>query len=255
MSNQWYDIDSWQWVDSEDAQWGFTTEPPIPGYEGLYQIWTDAQYVYAATTSGLNIIDIETEQRVSFATNPNGYTTVWSSASKVYVGSNRGIKVLNKSEIGPAEIVSKLHDYQRAPTLTSDSVRYIHGNENKLICCTVEGVNVVKIDSNYVYGTSVSGAQKCFITQGYNYCYYTVSGTSDWQLHRVDNPLGNWQGSTAVYSTSSGFLANATCLNDIYVTEHTSVSGSYNTLFIATDFGVYVYDEGTSRYVVYTTVS
>ncbi len=23
MSNQWYDIDSWQWVDNDDAQWGF----------------------------------------------------------------------------------------------------------------------------------------------------------------------------------------------------------------------------------------
>lgn len=255
MSNQWYDTD-WQWVDSESSQWGFTTEPEVPGREGLNQIWTDDYYVYAATTSGLEVIDIETEQRTSFATNPNGYTTVWSSATHVFLGTDSaGIKIINKDNINTEEIASKVQPFLNEPDLLSNNVRYIHGNENKLICGTIEGINVLKMGTSYVFGTSISGVQKCFITPNYNYCYYTVSGTDDWQLHRVDNPTGGWQLPNRIYTTGSGFLSDVTCLTDFYVTEHTSISGMYNTVFIATDNGIYIYDEGTTQYVMYTTVS
>ena len=256
MSNQWYDIDSWQWVDNEDAQWGFTTEPPIPGYEGLYQIWTDAQYVYAATTSGLDIIDIDTEQRISFATNPNGYTTVWASDDQVFLGTtSAGVKVLNKSSIGPAELASQIQDYERAPFLPDDNVRYIHGNENKLICCTAEGVAIIRRNSHWVTKTTISGARKCFVTPDHDYYYFTTSGTENWSLHRLNGNSGSWTSSDIIYTTGSGFLSEATCLVDFYVTEHTSISGFNNTIFVATDAGVYVYDEGSQDYALFTTVS
>ena len=77
MSNQWYDVDSWQWVDSESSQWGFTTDSPGSTNLRLLQIWTDESYVYAATTSGLDIIDLETEQRAHFLSRQGGYTSVW----------------------------------------------------------------------------------------------------------------------------------------------------------------------------------
>lgn len=255
MSNEWYDID-WQWVESPNSQWGFTTEPPIPGYEGLYQIWTDAQYVYAATSSGLDIIDIETEQRTSFATNPNGYTTVWASDDQVFLGTNSaGIKVLNKDDIGPAELAVYIHDYENEPFLSSNNVKYIHGNKNKLICCTVAGVDIIRRNSHWVTNTSISGAQKCFVTPDYDYYYFTTSGTESWSLHRLNGNSGSWVNSDIIYTTGSGFLSEATCLVDFYVTEHTAISGANNTIFVATDAGVYVYDEGSQDYAMFATVS
>jgi len=260
MSNQWYDIDSWQWTDDDTRQWGFGE---IADYVGLYQIWTDDQYVYAATTSGLDVIDIETEQRISFATNSDGYTTVWSDDDNVFIGSSSaGIKILSKLDIGPTEIVTALSDYTIEPDITSDEIKYIHGNVNKLICCTVEGIDIIRRDSHYITHTTITGAQKCFVTTDYDYYYYTVSGTSSvsgvadpWYIYRLNGNTGDWNNADIIYTTGSGFLNNATCLTDFYVTEHTSVSGADNTLFIATDAGVYVYDEGSAQYDIYTTVS
>jgi hypothetical protein len=262
MSNEWYDIDSWQWTDDDVRQWGFSEEGPGgPAFAGLRQIWTDDKYVYAATTSGLEIINIETEQRQSFATNPTGYTSVWSDNTQVFLGSTTGVKVLAQSAVGPAEILSQLDDYAREPDLTSNDVKYVHGNLNKLICCTVEGVDILwRNSTGYRTYTTVTGAQKCFATQN-NYFYYTVSGTAPsgivppWYLCRLNDSTGNWDEPDVLYTTGSGFLAEATCLVDFYVTEHTSISGANNTLFVATDAGVYVYDEGADRYTVFTTVS
>ena len=213
----------------------------------LYQIWTDESYVYAATASGLDIIDIDTEQRTSFLSNASGYKSVWSNTDLVFLASSAGVKVIYKDNL------TQVHNYMEEPDLLSNNVRYIHGNESKLICGTEGGITVVKRDAGFMYGTSVSGVQKCFITPVHNYCYYTVSGTSEWQLHRVNNPTSSWTESTRVYTTGSGFLENVTCLTDFYATEHTSTSGVDNTLFIATNSGVYVYDEGTTDYSIFTT--
>jgi hypothetical protein len=250
MSNDWYDIDC-QWVESEDSQWGFTTGPVVPGREGLNQIWTDDTYVYAATTSGLDVIDIETEQRVSFATNATGYTTVWTSSDQVFLGSSAGVKVLNKSSIGPVEISSAVYNYQNAPLLPDDNVNYIHGNSNKLICCTVDGVAIIRRDSGYVTKTTISGANKCFVTPEHDYYYYTVSGVGGWQLNRLNGNYSDWTTPDVVYTTGSGFLETALSITDFYVTEHTSTSGVNNTLFVVTDYGIHIYDEGTEEEIIY----
>jgi hypothetical protein len=255
MSNQWYDIDAWQWTDNVSAEWGFAETTPSGIYEGLYQIWTDDQYVYAATSSGLDVISIETEERVSFATNPEGYTCVSSDSEKIYAGSKYGIKCIDKEDVGHSELAYYTNDYQRYPFLNSDEVFYLYGNENKLICSTIEGINIIRKDSGYITKTSVSGAKKCFVTPNYDYYYYTVSGTSNWQLCRLNGNTSDWADSDIVYTTGSGFLHSATCLNDFYVTEHTSISGVNNTLFVATDIGIYVYDEGSGDYAVFTTIS
>jgi len=44
-------------------------------------------------------------------------------------------------------------------------------------------------------------------------------------------------------------------ITDLYVTAGTSISGaSYNTLFLATDTGIYVVDEGSGDYIILTIV-
>lgn len=257
MPNEWYDIDGWQWVDNDAAQWGFSTAPTT---SGLFQIWTDDTYVYAATSSGLAIVDIESEQQTSFATNQGGYTTVWADNEKIFVGCSSGIKVMDKKNVGPKEVFSYLYDYARIPDITSEDVKYIHGNENKLICCTARGVDVFwKNSTGYRAYTRLLGAKKCFATPN-NYFYYTVSGTSTsgtppWYICRLNDITSDWNEPDVTYTTGSGFLTNTTCLHDFYVTEHTSISGINNTLFIAADDGVHVYDEGTDQHVMYTTVS
>jgi hypothetical protein len=216
----------------------------------LLQIWTDESYVYAATTSGLDIIDLDTEQRAHFLSRSGGYTSVWSTATEVFLGTpDEGLKYIDKDDI------TTVLPYVSSPDLTSDNVRYVHGNENKLICCTVGGVNVIKRDNLYVYGTSISGGQKCFITPTYEDCYFAISGTSSWELHRVDSPTGSWTSSNATYSTDGGFISGSTRINDFYVTERTSSSGTSNTLFVATDYSAYVYDEESGEYLLLTTVS
>lgn len=252
MSNQWYDIDSWQWTDNDNNQWGFSTEQII-GYEGLYQIWTDEKYVYAATSSGLKLTNIETEEIESYATNPNGYTTVWSDDTEAFIGTtNDGIKKIIKSEISPGEIISIVKDFAKDYDITNNNIKYIHGNSNKLICSTIEGIDIIRRASNYRTYTTISGAQKCFITPQYDYIYYTVSGTGHWSINRLNNNTQNWQNPDIIYTTGSGFLSSASIINDIFVTEHTSTNNINNTLFIATDIGIYAYDEGSNYYLCYT---
>jgi hypothetical protein len=250
MSNEWYDIDSWQWVDSEDAQWAFTL---FSGYKGLYQIWTDNKYVYAATTSGLDIIEIETELRCSFVSNSSGYSSVWSDNNEIFVGSmTNGITYFNQYSIGPLDMVSFLVPYAKTPFITSNEIKYIHGNLSKLICCTSKGVDIIRRDSNYITHTTISGATKCFVTTNYNYYYYTISGSEYWSLNRLNGNTGDWLVPDIIYTTGSGFLQSSNSINDFYVTEHTSLNGMNNTLFIATDLGAYVYDEGTTDYEFFT---
>ena len=122
------------------------------------------------------------------------------------------------------------------------------------MCVTIEGVDVIDLNTDYIVHTTVSGVKKCFITPNNNCCYYTVSGVSDWSLHRVDNVVSDWAFESIVCTTGSGFLSGATIINDIYITEDTSVNGSNNTVFISTDYGIYIYDEGSTDYKHYMTL-
>jgi hypothetical protein len=219
---------------------------------GLYNIWTDENYVYAATSSGLDVISLDTEESVSFTTRASGYTTVWANDTHVFLGtSDDGIKYLPKSRIIPGEINSRVLNYVKEPDLISNNVKYIHGNENKFMCCTEAGVNIVRPSTGYITSTAISGALKCFVTPGEDYFYYMTSSS----IYRLDGNAGFWSSADRVYTTGSGFLATGTSLNDIYVTEHTSVSGIDNTLFVVSDFGAHVYDEGSGYFVLFTTVS
>jgi hypothetical protein len=140
------------------------------------------------------------------------------------------------------------------PFITSNSVRYIHGNSNKLICCTVEGVDIIRRDSNYITHTNVLGATKCFVTPNYDYYYYTVSGTTNWYLNRLNNNTSDWTTSDIVYTTGSGFLSDSVAIKDFYVTEHTSISGLNNTIFLIADDGVHIYDEGSNDHIIYRVI-
>ena len=249
MSNQWYDIDTWQWVDTPTSEWGF-------GIEALNQIWTDETYVYAVTSRGLNIIDIETENVVANEYS-HAYTTVWANNDTIFLGTSEdGIKSLDKSFIDTGEIYTGLVDYVSEPDITNNAIKYLHGNHHKLMCCTISGVDIIGLDTHYITHTTITGgAKKCFAAENDKF-YYTVSGINNQYIHRLDSNTGDWVTSDYTYITGVDCLANASGINDIYVTTGTSLSGSdYNTLFVATNFEVTIIDEGTGVYESYTTVS
>ena len=219
------------------------------------QIYLDEDYVYVATSSGLNIIDIETESIVSNEYS-YAYTTVWVNDDTVFLGTNgNGIKSLDKSFIVPGEIFAGLNNYTSEPDIYSNNVRYIHGNYHKLMCCTEVGVDIIGLDTHYITHTTISGgAEKCFAAEN-NKFYYTTSGIN-YYLNRLDSNIGDWVIPDYTYTTGISYLTNASGINDIYVTTDTSLAGSdYNTLFSATNFGVHIIDEGTGVYAIYTTVS
>ncbi len=165
-----------QWVEDNDQQWGLVV---VVGY-GLNQIWTDANYVYAATVSGLNIIDIDSENRYAYINYSDGFDTVWANDDRVFVGSTYGgIKYVDKTCISgsiysPYNITTCLVDYKSPPVITSLEVKYIHGNDNRLVCCTSNGVDVIKMGANgYRNYKLFDNAQKCFMTSTGQF-YYTV---------------------------------------------------------------------------------
>jgi hypothetical protein len=219
----------------------------------LYNIWTDDDYVYTATTSGLDIVSIETEQSYAFISDASGYTAVWASDTDVYLGtSDSGAKILSKSDIDPTVGTSDIRTFLTTPDLTSNNVRYIHGNENIMSVTTDAGISIYNLHTEFTSSRQQTGVGKCFVPAAYNYVYYIVSDT---YIHRVLDRVGNWVSSDAIYTANVGFLEGTTEIKDIYVNAHNSLSGNDNTLFIATDVGIYILDEDSGTAVRYTTVT
>lgn len=231
----------------------FTSTQPTPT---IYQIWTDDTYVYAAVNWGLYIYEVSSESLCAYVSYSGGFTTVWASDERVFVGTaDDGIKYINKPDISgdienPINLSLYLEDISNLTAyhnLTSTDIRYIHGNGSFVLCTTDSGVDVVKIDpQSYRSYTTVSGAQKCFMTSKRRF-YYTVSRTSSWSLNVVHSCLSDWTVPDDVYETGTTIFAAGININDIFITEGTVG----NTIFVATSSGVYVIDEEALDYVVY----
>jgi hypothetical protein len=227
------------------------------GFPNVNQIWADNDYVFAACAEGLNIIDIASELQYSFVTYSGGFTTVWANQDRVFLGTPAsGIKYIDKVCISgsidlPFEITC-LSDYATAPRLRSNTIRYVHGHNDLIVCCTASGVQSLGV-YGYESETSTPNAWKCFMTPS-TAVYYTTSGT-DWAINKVRSAHNNWTVPDTVYSTDghSAMLPGAK-INDIFITEGTSTAGSnYNTIFLATSSGVVIIDDGTDVSVVYLT--
>jgi hypothetical protein len=228
------------------------------------QIWTDSDYVYVVTSSGLEIYDLTSQLLGAAAYDVGGYNSVWSGGDYIYVGTfGAGIKRLYKPSIiidtiAPTNINDYITNYFGYPDITSDTINYIHGNYNKLLVCTTAGIDIVRTDSLYItHHTTTSGDNtlKCFATETNNF-YYTISGIdSKYYIHRLNYNTSDWYEPDYIYITSSGVLNYVSTITDFYVSTGTSISGSnFNTLFLATDVGIYVIDEGYTDYITLTTI-
>jgi hypothetical protein len=227
--------------------------------EGIRQVWTDANYVYAVTVSGLDVYDIPSEELYAYVTYSGGFSTVWANDDRVFVGtSSSGVKYLNKtcisgSVISPYNIENCLKDFSELANypLTSSNIRYLHGNGNIVLATTDAGVDVIKLGSqSYRAYTAVGGAQKGFMTANVEF-YYTVLGPK-WSLNKM-NSHTDWTVPDISYVTGSGIFEAGITINDIFVTESTGDDGSSNTIFAATSNGIYVIDESDNDYDIYST--
>jgi len=239
---QWIDDESDHWPQDPARGWGECVDP----FTYLKQIWADDNYVYAATTDGLNIIDLVSELPYAHITYSDGFNSVWASVSGVYLATPAsGIKYIEKTCISgniddPYELAACLKDYLNEPDILSDQVRYIHGNNGHMLISTASGVNYRS--TVQVASTGTKSARKVFITSSGTMYYVTWDG-STWKINEKNATGSNWTEPDKFYETGT-FLINAgTDILDIFVTEGTSDTGINNTIFAATTSGIFVIDE------------
>lgn len=220
--------------------------------ETLYQVWTD-DYVYAATSLGLKIYDITSESQYAYVTYSGGFNTVWANEDKVFVGTtNSGVKYINKtcisgSVVSPYDLITCLEDFNY--TLTHSNVEYIHGYDDRVLCITESGVDVIKMHpQSYRSYTNISGARKGFMTSTGRFYYMTLD-----VLYVMYTCLYDWTEANKEYTVGSGIFESGIELNDLFVTEQTASDGTSNVMFVATTSGAYIIDEGTDDYVIYYT--
>ena len=221
----------------------------------LYQIYSDDYYIYSATGSGLRVFNADTDDYVSYINYNNGFTTVAGNNAFVFLGTtNSGIKYVQKTCVSgnvdvPIDLCTCLNDYLLFPDITWNNVRYLHSNDDFLSSITTSGIDVIKMGfQGYRSFTTFSGferAEKCFITSN-GELYYTISGTSGSRLDVVGMTLCDWLEPDYKYLDF-----NDQGLNDIFITENTSLDGISNTIFVATTSGVYVIDDGTKQVGIY----
>lgn len=247
-------IDEWygdEWIEYGGKEW---IQCPSDFYL-LKQIWTDENYVYAATTDGLNIIDLESELAYAHITYSDGFNSVWADSNKVYLSTPAsGVKYIEKTCIigsvdDPYELVVCLKDYLSEPEILSNQVRYIHGNGAFMIVSTASGVNVLQPGDNR--NTKTKLARKCFITSTGKFYYLTYDG-SKWTVNIVNSPNHDWTAPDKSFESGTYLIGNVDVL-DIFVTEGTSETGASNTIFLATTSGVYVIDEEVEENAIYYT--
>jgi len=158
------------------------------GEDEIFQIYTDQDYVFAATEKGLAIYDIISEEKYAYINYNSGFNTVWGNDSKVFIGTTySGIKYFNKTCISgsitdPVNLFTCLRNFSNLTyyhDLTSDNIKYIHGYGDVLCVVTTSGIDVVKLDpQSYRSYTIIDNGCKCFMTSTGKF-YYTTSGISE----------------------------------------------------------------------------
>jgi len=234
-----------QWVDDNLIQWGVIGETK--------DVFIDTDNAYIVTSNGLDIYDLYTEQLSAFVSRDGGFVTIFGNNDYIFLGTtDSGVKCITKSCISgsissPINLESCLNDLSVLTPyyeLTSNKIVDIHIYENVLCAITNSGVDVVKLNpQSFRSYTTVSGAEKCFITK--DELYYIVNN----ELCIVNTYLVDWNAPTKCYSPGSGVLASGVNIKDLFV----DTGGIDNFIYLATNSGIYIINESTDSYNVYGT--
>lgn len=249
----WIDFPGYEWGESELISWGVCTDVL------LRQIFNDSNYVYAVTTSGLDLIEIESENKAAYISNEGGFSTVWANEESVYLGTDsEGIKYLEKDTISgsisfPIDLKSNLKDYDFQYNSSSSEIVFLHGYEDILSVVTSNGIDILKNGlGGFKSSTTVSGITKCFVTSKRE-LYYIVQDSEYDGVHKINTVFCDWVNPDVSYLSGASFLPANQDINDIHITVNTSETGEDNTLFVATSSGIFVWDEGTDGFDAYYT--
>jgi hypothetical protein len=173
--------------------------------------------IFHSTSSGVQIYDLDGAyiDLVSWL----DASSVWADDSYVYIGTtDSGVLRTSTASISGA-IYDDLQVYKEYPNITNNEVIYLHGGGEYLCVTTVSGVDQYNTVSGTRIYTIISGADKCFQTVDGAF-YYNESD----ELH-------------------SDMLLGMSTINDIYVTEGTSMYNNDNVLFIAANNGAHIIEE------------
>ena len=251
---------TYEWIDGEFTAWIDLYEPAWNiCYSGkLNAIYTDSNYVYAAYSEGLDIIDIFSELRVAYIDYNYGFTSVCGDDSNVYFGTlYDGLFCIGKATIsGNSAVPYCLNDGYFSANLRfqtqSNEIKHLFLTNNNLSIVTVEGIDVINFsDQGYRSYTTLSGVTKSFITNKNELYYISYNNEYKYQINKINSTMCDWQSSDTVYEPGKSFMLNDVIINDVFVTENTSKLNNFNTLFVATSDGCYVYDEGTEECEIY----
>lgn len=249
------DTCKYTWVDSSIYEW-----IDLPGLEfcelvivpKLNQVFSDGSYTYAVTTSGLDVFDTYTANKVSYIYNEGGFTTIWCNDLNIYLGtSNDGIMYIEKSEIFNSEPESVLLAYDYFYKSSSNTIKYLYGFDTTLAAVTDVGIDIINNNTQgFKSITTGDGFTKCFMTSKKE-LYYIVQSDSLNGVCKINNTFCDWEIPDLFYASGLSFLPADQKINDIFITEKTSLNGIDNTLFVATSAGLYILDEGTTEFDVY----
>ena len=206
--------------------------------DDLNEICWDSTSIYMATTSGLyifSVLDIENYQY--FIPIEGGVNSLWCGAHNVYAATNIGIYEVDK--YAPTGFTS----YAEYPFINSNVVRHIHGNIDIILSCTDVGVNVTRRNSKYTTYCYTDGSNKCFAPEN-DCCYYTTNSVGVHSINKLINNSSNWTTPNIVYTAGDSFLPAGIIINDIFVSNN-------ECLFVATNSGIYIYDELNDDYYMF----
>ena len=243
------------WVDSSELVWVITTPSGASTTTTLNQIYSDDAYVYAATLSGVSIINLQSEVVICYAIYPSGFNSVVGNSEYVYLGTNSsGVFYFPKSavsgtELFPGDISQLVHPFTATYSPSCSEIVSLAIYNYDLAVVTTEGLDIIGMapGKEFKSSTTSSGITKSFLTSKKEIYYIENSGI--WSLNKVTPYLCDWEVPTIKYSVGDSFLIVGVDLNDLFITENTSLNNIDNTVFMATTSGIYIYDEGITDVV------
>lgn len=195
-------------------------------------IWAVDPYVYKATASGLEVYDLASESLISFTFFGGGINSVWANDSYVYVATTSS--GIYRSSVSGTLAFSTYKSY---PDITNDYIIYLHGSGDYLCATTISGVDRYKFSTAGREFVEVVEPYKCFQTSTGDY-YYVVNSIGSTALNAVYNSGGGYE-----YNSSQELMTGFTHINDLFITEGTSIYDNDNTLFLATTSGALLIEE------------
>ena len=247
----------------------FNTKYNIPNVANFYFGTTQSgtiqvnildRYINSTTPAGTSIIFLRNLNRTKLYVHTiveSGITSSNINDKYIFIGTTyTGIEYVctNKvdSNYDNIDLTYSTYNFACNDDITSNNVKYIHCNENYVMCCTESGIDWydVTTTSGYHYYEIFSGAKKCFITD--TNAYYTLASGSYEAVIVVKDFNNTYNYLTFSNDPVSGTFASGISINDLFIDYTTSGT---NTIYCATTSGIYAINEDTGYYDVYLTVS